>query len=398
MKFEGPPGFQIEAPAAVSVPPPAMAGRPRGRRLWAGRAPWLFIAIVVAPTLLVTLYYLFVAAPLYVSEARFVVRSRNQTQPAALGSLLQGVGVALAPGETDAYEVHEYMVSRDAAHDLTHAHDLRELLARPEADVLARFPRPFEGQSFENLYRSYRRFVTVGYDSQTGISTLRVEAFRPGDARDIAAALLDGGEALVNRLNDRAAADAVAQAQRQVLEAETHAVEAEGNLTAFRNAERLIDPQRSSISGIDLLGKLEAQLASMRAERAGLAASAPESPQLPVLDRRIAAFAAQLESERTRIAGEADSLAPKVGEYERLTLARDLAVKSVETAVGALEAARLEARRKQLYLERVVSPDLPDKAERPQRLLTILKVLVTTLLAYAIVSLVVAGLREHRQL
>jgi capsular polysaccharide transport system permease protein len=290
------------------------------------------------------------------------------------------------------------MVSRDAARDLIRAHDLRERLARPESDLLTRFPRPFEGRSFEDLYHSYRRFVTVGYDSQTGISTLRVEGFRPGDARDIAAALLDGGEVLVNRLNDRAAADAVAQAQRQVLEAETHALEAEANLTAFRNAERLIDPQRSSLSGIDLLGKLEAQLASMRAERAGLAASAPESPQLPALDRRIAAFASQLESERTRIAGEADSLAPKVGAYERLTLARDLAVKSVETAVATQESARLEARRKQLYLERVVSPDLPDKAERPQRLLTILKVLITTLVGYAIVSLVSAGLREHRQL
>jgi len=34
----------------------------------------------------------------------------------------------------------------------------------------------------------------VGYDSTTGISTLRVEAFRPGDAHDIANALLDSGE------------------------------------------------------------------------------------------------------------------------------------------------------------------------------------------------------------
>ena len=396
MKFERAPGFQAEAPAAISIGRPDQ-GAISGKRPWPTRIPWLFVLIVVAPTVLVGIYYLLIASPLYVSEARFVVRSRNQAQPAALGSLLQGVGISLTPGETDAYEVHEYMVSRDAAHELIRSHRLRALLARPEADFLTRFPRPFEGQSFENLYRSYHRFVTVGYDSQTGISTLRVEGFRPGDAQEIAQALLDGGEALVNRLNDRAAAVAVAQAQRQVLEAEAHGVEAQANLTTFRNAERLIDPERTSASGVDLVGRLEGQLASMRAERAGLAASAPESPQLPVLDRRIAAFSAQLESERTRIAGEADSLAPKVGEYERLTLARDLSVKSVEGAVTTLEAARLDARRKQLYLERVVSPDFPDKAERPRRLLTIFTVLITALVAYATVSLVIAGLREHRQ-
>jgi capsular polysaccharide transport system permease protein len=391
MKFERPPAFQADAPVAAAV------SRGPTRVAWASRIPWRLVLIVIVPTFLVGVYYLFVAAPLYVSEARFVVRSRNQNQPAALGSLLQSAGISIAPGETDAFEVQEYMVSRDAAQDLVHSHQLRDRLARPEADPLARFPRPFEGRSFGNLYRSYRRFVTVGYDSQTGISTLRVEGFRASDAQALAEALLDGGEALVNRLNDRAAADAVAQAQRQVAEAQTRGLEAQAELTAFRNAERLIDPERSSVSGIELMGKLETQLASMRAERAGLAAAAPESPQLPVLDKRIAAFASQLDAERSRIAGEADSLAPKVGEYERLTLTRDLAVKSVEAAVTTLEAARLEARRKQLYLERVVSPDLPDKAERPRRWLTILKVLVTSLVAYATLSLIIAGLREHRQ-
>ena len=139
----------------------------------------------------------------------------------------------------------------------------------------------------------------MGYDSQTGISTLRVQAFRASDAHDVARALLDGGEALVNRLNDRAAADAVTQAQRQLLDAEQRSVEAQAILTDFRNRERLIDPDKSSLGGLDLMGKLETQLATMRAERAGLAASAPESPQLPVLDRRITAFSAQLEMERS---------------------------------------------------------------------------------------------------
>lgn len=391
MKHEGPPGFQADARGAADL------GRPAPGKPWYARIPLLFLLIVVAPTLIAGVYYLLIASPLYVSEARFVVRSRNQNPPAMLGSVLESVGVSMGQGATDAYEVHEFMVSRDAAHDLIRTRGLRSILDRPEADFMARFPRPFEGPSFENLYRGYRRFVTVGYDSQTGISTLRVVGFRAADAQTLAEALLDDGEALVNRLNDRALADAVAQAERQVREAESLSVEAQATLTDFRNRERLIDPDRSSLAGLDLVSKLEQQLASMRAERAGLAASAPESPQLPVLDRRIVAFGAQLDLERSRIAGETDSLAPKVGEYERLALERDLAVKSLGAAVGALETARLDARRKQLYLERVVSPDLPDKAERPRRLLTILTVLISSLIAYATISLIVAGLREHRQ-
>jgi capsular polysaccharide transport system permease protein len=118
---------------------------------------------------------------------------------------------------------------------------------------------------------------------------------------------------------------------------------------------------------------------------------------LPVLDRRIGAYEAQLEAERTRGAGQADSLAPKIGEYERLTLERDIAVKSLESAVASLEAARVEARSKQLYLERVVPPNIPDRAEQPRRLTSVLTVLISALVAYAIISLVSAGFREHRQ-
>jgi capsular polysaccharide transport system permease protein len=305
--------------------------------------------------------------------------------------------VSFGQNATDAFEVHAYMVSRDAVDDLERADSLRTLLARPEADFWERFPRPLEGQSGENLYKAYRRFVTVGYDSQTGISTLRVQAFRAADARKLADSLLDGGEALVNRLNERSMADAVAQAQRQVIEAEAAGTEAQAQLTAFRDRERLIDPERSSLAGLEIVSKLEGQLASMRAERASLAASAPESPQIPVLDRQIAAFDNQMETERSRNAGEADSLAPKVGEYEKLTLQRDLAVRTVESAVASLESARIDARRKQLYLDRVVTPNLPDKADRPKRLYDILVVFAATLVGYGIVSLTIAGLREHRQ-
>lgn len=365
------------------------------------KLPKLFVAIVAIPTLVAAIYFTFIAAPLYVSDARFVVRSRSEGAPSGLGSVLQSVGqsfgVSFGQSATDAFEVQAYMASRDAASDLIRQHNLRALLARPAADFWERFPRPFENDSFESLYKNYDRFVTVGYDQQTGISTLRVKAFRARDAQEIAAALLAGGEDLVNRLNERSMSDAVSQAQRQVIEAQARGIEAQATLTDFRNRERLIDPDKSAVGGLELTGKLEGELASMRAERAGLAASAPASPQLPVLDKRIAAFDAQLEVERSRIAGETDSLAPKVGQYERLTLERDLAVKTLESAVASLESARIDARRKQLYLERVVSPNAPDRAEQPRRLYSILTVFAATMLAYGIISLALAGLREHRQ-
>src|ERR1700689_3852357 len=103
------------------------------------------------------------------------------------------------------------MISRDAVGELTRKHQLRDILDRPGGDFLFRFPRFFESSDFENLFKSYQRFVDVNLDAQTGISMLRVRAFRPEDAQAVASALLVSGEGLINRMNDRAMADAVAQ-------------------------------------------------------------------------------------------------------------------------------------------------------------------------------------------
>jgi capsular polysaccharide transport system permease protein len=290
------------------------------------------------------------------------------------------------------------MNSRDAVEDLVKNHRLRDILDRPEGDFLFRFPRFFESSSFESLFRSYRRFVDVNLDTQTGISTLKVRGFRPEDAQMIATALMASGEGLINRLNSRAMDDAVAQSQRQVDDAETRVLEVQTALTKFRNTERLINPTQSSTAGVDLLYKLEEQLDELRAERESLAASARDNPQLPAIDGRITAYNAQIEAERSRLAGQSSSMAPEVSEYERLTLERDMSAKALESAFGGLETARLDARRQQLFLEPVVNPNLPDRALEPDGLLIVTIVLVSGLVIYAIISLLIAGLREHRQL
>ncbi|HEV7159128.1 MAG TPA: chain-length determining protein [Caulobacteraceae bacterium] len=374
---------------------PRSAATPRANRLSSRN---LFLILVAAPTVLAAIYYGLIAAPIYVSEARFIVRSPTQPAMTGVGALLQGAGLGgFAGGDGNVYAVHAYIMSRDAVADLEQHHDLRAILARPKLDFLARFPRPFQRANFEDLYREYPRFVSVGNDPLTGISDLKVEAFRPQDAHALAVALLDGGERVVNRLNDRAAADAVADARRQVGESEDRVAAAEGALTGFRNRERLIDPSKSGLAGMEVTGKLQLQLDTLKADRAALAASAAASPQLAVMDRQIHAFEGQLAAEQAKMAGDNSSLAPKIGQYERLTLEREFSAKELTEASTALALAREEARRKRLYLERVVPPNTPDTALLPKRVYSIAMVFITTLLIWATVVLVIAGLKEHGQ-
>lgn len=367
----------------------------RPRPAWWRRLPWPFLAVVAAPTLLAAIYFLLIASPRYVSEAHFIVRTPQQGQPSSLGIALQGVGLTNAPSDT--FAVHEYIRSRDSLRELSRRFDLPAILGPSGVDIFSRYPRPWESASQEGLHKGFRRFVTAGYDSTTGISVLRVEAFRARDAQAVAEALLVGGEQLVNRLNERASSDAVAEAAQARDEAQTRLAEANRQLTLFRNRERFIDPARTALESSQLIGGLLATVAALKAERSQLAAEAPSSPQLPTLDTRIAAFERQIAAERAKIAGDAGSLAPRIGAYEELMLNRELADKELAAATAALTNAEQHARRQKLYLDRIVNPSLPDKPTQPKRWLAVLTVFASTLLAYAVGWMLYAGVREHRQ-
>lgn len=352
-----------------------------------------FLIVVVAPFVLATIYFLLIASPRYVSEARFIVRAAEDSRPSSLGMALEGVG--LSTTTSDAFAVHEYMTSRDGFDELTRRFDLRRMLGR--GDMLSRYPRPWEDRSNESFFTAFQRFTTVGYDSTTGISTLRVEAFEARDAQRLNDAMLASGEALVNRLNERAALAAIRDAEAARGRARDRLTQAQARLTAFRSEQRYIDPTLTAREGSQLIGGLMATVAELRAERQQLAGQAPQSPQLAMIDSRIRAFEAQIAEERRKIAGNSNSIAPQVSVYEDLVLERELADKELTAANTALTTAEQDARRQKLYLDRIVTPSLPDAAIQPKRLLSILTVLFSALLAYGVGWFIWAGAREHRQ-
>ncbi|WP_436356136.1 chain-length determining protein [Brevundimonas sp. CEF1] len=357
--------------------------------------PFGFLIIVALPTLLAAIYYLLIASPRYVSEARFVVRSPSTSQPSSLGAALQGVG--FSTGMNDAYAVHEYMASRDGLNALKQRHDIERILGAEGVDIFSRYPHPWQSRSDEALFKALQRYLTVGYNSASGISTIRVQAFKPADAQALNSALLDSAEALINRLNDRAASNAVKDAQESLSRAQQEVTESQLALTSLRNSAQFIDPRAAAAESSEVISGLLVALAQLRAERAQLSAEAPSSPQLTIIDNRIRAYEQQVAEARASVSGKASSLAPKVGAYEELMLRKEIADKQMAQATAALLSAEQEARRQKLYLERIVTPSLPDKPSEPRRWMAILTVFASTMLAYGVGWLLWAGVREHKQ-
>ncbi len=355
--------------------------------------PWGFAVAVILPSLLAAIYFGLIATPRYVSEARFVVRAPGQSGPSALGIALQGVGLPSAQG--DVFSVHEYVTSRDAIRDMGDEVDLRKILGRQGVDIFSRWPRPWEGQSAEALHKGLQRYLVVGYDATTGISTLRVEAFTARDAHQLAEALLQGGEQLVNRMNERSSSDSVVHARDAQNAARARLDQVTTELTSFRNRERFLDPELATRESAEVIGRLRGVVAELRAKRSEIAGAAPQSPELAVIDRTIAGYDAQIAEERTKMTGGPKTLAPAIAGYQELVMRQELAAKEYAQASASLISAELDSARQKLYLDRVVNPSMPDEPILPQRFLSWLAVFASCLLIYGLGRLAWAGLREH---
>lgn len=354
-----------------------------------------FILLVVAPTLLSAGYFGAVAADIYVSESRFVLRSPQRQASGGLATLLQGG--AFTRSQDDAYSIHEFALSRDALQELEKSLSIKQRLSTRTADFIARFPAPWEDDTFESLYRHYRQHVSIDYDPVSSISVLRVRAFSAADARDINENLLQLSEQLVNTLNDRARRDLVHFASMDVKMAEEKARDAALALSAFRTRQTVFDPDKQSALQLQGIAKLQEELHALEAQVAQLRQISPNNAQLPVLRGRADTLRNVIAAETAKVAGGAASLTSKAAHFERLSLEKGFADRQLAAALSALDVARSEAQRKQLYLERLAQPNLPDQALEPRRLRATVTTMLTMAMLWAILVLLVAALREHME-
>jgi capsular polysaccharide transport system permease protein len=365
----------------------------RARRAFA-RADKLFLLTVVAPTILAIIYFGFLASDIYVSESQFVIRSPDKQSVTGLGVLLKSSGFSSADDEV--YAAQDYVRSRDALRALNANGAVARAYGNKNVSVFDRFdPLGFSG-SFEELYKFYEGKVGVAYDTSSAVATLTVSAFSPDDAYRFNSQLLGLAEGLVNRLNTRGRHDMIEYASREVQDAQVAARDAAVALAAFRNTHGVVDPEQQAKVQLDMISKLQDELIGSRVQLEQLQKMAPENPQVPILTTRIAGLENEINQQMGRVAGDRRSLSQSAVQYERLELERELADKRVAAAMTSLQGAEDEAQRKQAYIERIAEPSRPDEPAEPRRLRGILSTFLLGLVAWGILRLLLAGIREHQ--
>ncbi|WP_051390259.1 hypothetical protein [Bradyrhizobium sp. Ec3.3] len=382
----------VEAEGAMIDAPfrPELA-QPRG---WSMRAR-LFVGLVLLPSFVVAVYLFLIAAHRYVSEANFIVRSAAYQGAMAAGSS-QAAVLASSHGAGDlADAVNSYIKSRDMVEQLETTNDLRKILSREESDFLYRFPNLYRRDNREELYNHFGTMVSVEYDKTSGITAIAAVTFRPDDSQALVNALLGHAEELVNRLNERMVRDAEAYAQSVVNRAQEHLVDIGLRLVKFRNAAGSVDPSRESATALEQIAQMTTELAEMQASLQQQISLSPSSPAIAPLRERIRTYQEQIDREKMKIVGADRSLSGGLAEFEKLTLERQLAAREMDSALGNLTAARQDAQRQHLYLQRITQPNLADEAKYPRRFLMLAAAFGVFLAIFVVVNSILKGFREH---
>jgi capsular polysaccharide transport system permease protein len=367
-------------------------------RLEASGGRWMarsFVALVIVPAVLSSLYLFLLTSNQYVSEVEFAVRGSIEKLPGS-DSLGTTATLAFMNSSQEVYAIADYIRSPSAVGDVDRAVDLRHIFRAGGADWISRLRSK---ASAEDLLRYWNSMVTVSMEPASGLVSVAVRAFTPQDAVDVAAAIRRNSEALVNRMQERPRNDLVEKSQAGVSTARKQAAEAREAVTRYRNAQASVDPLDTARSVAGNVAELNRELVALDVElTTAKAAMGPNAPNIANLKARRDSVKEQIRGLERRIASADASDRTAVAmlvDYDRLEIERTLAEKQVSAAERILDQVRAESKRHQVYIDVVDGPTLAQGSLFPERG-TIMAQIMTILLAlWSVGVFAIASVGDH---
>ncbi|WP_461832730.1 Wzz/FepE/Etk N-terminal domain-containing protein [Aquifex sp.] len=360
------------------------------------RADLLFFLIVVLPTLFAVLYNLFIATPVYISEARIIVKSLQGGETSlGLSSLLGAIGV-MHPSTYGAYLVMNYIKSRDVMFKLDKKYHLKNYYSSEEWDILRRFDPLNIDPSYENFYRYYtQKVVSTSFDPNSGIVTLKVRAKDPKYCRNIAEELIKLSEEFVNLINKRASMTALGYYKEKLEEARKKLKEFSEKVKDFLVNTKTVLPEQQVAVLLQTIAQLQAQLIAKQIQLSTIRLVAPQSPLIKTLEMEIKGIKKEIDKLTKQMVGKKGSLATHSVELELLKSELMLLQKEVELNLQAFLSAENQAYLQHLFIETVEKPIEPDAPMEPEKSKNIFVVFSISFALWGVLSLLIAGVKEH---
>lgn len=391
------PAKNRNAPKVVEVAPIAPPASMR-RRHWG--LVFSFLMFVLVPVIASAWYLWERAVDQYASTAAFTVR---QEQGSGASDFLTGFAAQVGGtgGSSDTAILYEFIQSPRLVSLIDEKFDLEgHYSAHWDQDPIFSLTKD---PTLEDLVDYWGSIVTVSYNEGSGLMELRVLAYTPDVARDIAAEIIVLSQDVINSLNAQARNDTIQYAEAELVTSQERLRQARSALTLFRTRTQLVDPETDLAGRLGVVNTLQQQLAEAFIEYDLLVLSTSDTdPRVQQAARRIEVIRDRLAEERSNVANgdgstaEGEDYPTLLAEYEGLLVDRQFAEENYRASLAAVDVARANAARQSRYLAAFVEPTLPETAEYPKRLTMLGFVTLFLVLAWTILALIYYSVRDSR--
>lgn len=340
----------------------------------------LFWLVFALPNLLCIAYFGFIAAPVYVSEARFVVDQSGSRQSVSLQSILSQSDYSLGGASL----VKSYIGSPDAVQALDAKIDLRAAYGAPKGDFISRLGGLAHlDTSAVGLREFMSGRIEDRIDEDSSVSTLRVYAYSAKDAHEINRALIDQSLSVIDSLNQQRVDEIASVAHQNVETISGQLQTLKSSLLSARTDHAVFDPQSEADLTGAVIQSLQEEIARKQASLATLRDQTPNSPLLKQRSIEISSLKDQAEALQSRISGAANSISTSDALISSLESEIKITTQLLLSARQAEQSARVSAASSNYFIEVLSEPSRPDRPERPLRLYIIMSTLLGSLIVWS---------------
>lgn len=353
---------------------------------------WLFF---VLPMALGSTYYIKYASKQYEATAHFTIEKTSKFQSDPLGALTGLTGNVAST--RDALIIKDFIESREVIVQTQNNFDIRKLYARNDKDWLSRLQKD---ASNETVIEYWNTKVSIEFDTISGIAQLKVLAFEPEDALIIIKSILTASEKLVNDLSKKSREDSLNFAKVELKFAEEKLKKARRNVREFRDNEQVLSPEKDIEKKFSLVASLEADLAKAEANYRSLRVSLRDiSPKVKAARNKFLSLKRQVQKENKRSirnkSKSSKSIGTLIAKQEELLSEQDFAEKSYASTLFNMQQTRIDATQQHRYLTKIVHPQLPEGAAKPNQPHDFIVLFISCLLLWGIMGLIIASVRDH---
>ncbi|MEY8829486.1 capsule biosynthesis protein [Sedimentitalea sp. XS_ASV28] len=348
---------------------------------------------VLLPTLLAGLYYFHYATPIYSSKSEFLILKADNSGGSGLGGLLSGTQFATTQ---DSIAVQSYLQSKDAMLRLDRDVGFKDQFNQDWIDPIQRLS---PDATNEEAYKTYKKYVKIGYDPTEGVVRMEVSSPDPLVSTEFSTRLISYAEARVNSLSQQKRGDQMKDAIDGFEAAQEERRKAQEALVELQQQGALLDPEGVIASLRGQINNVEVQLQEKQLQLAALMDNArPNQAKVEGTNgdiRRLENLLASLNARMIDASKGENSLAQlsvNIQMAQADLAARDMMLQS---ALQQVEQTRMEANRQVRYLTVSVEPVPSESPSYPSGFENTLLAFLIFSGIYLMVSLTASILREQ---